>query len=420
MAFKNKSLNIVDKKSKLLGAYIRWKREEENMSISFFSDILNISKSYLSEIEHGKKNPTDYTLKQILKILETEYYYNENILIYLHDNLIMIYEKITLLRLDEAKNIIDDIIEKEDYYLSSEGFLIYFLIKLINSIQYEYNYENCNELIKVLREHLVLLDREVVAIFHDIVATFYIQEGMLENAQFHLEEGLEQASPSSSTYAMILYHSARLFQIDGNLIKSLDFCKKAKKEFTVKLNYRRILYTEIFEANIYSMFFYFEDAEKKYLQVLEQAELNNFNDVLLTVLDNLSWMKLRNGEYDECIRLSDYSIDHGTAYDEVLLYAPICYLKKGDFDECLKSIKRIENRVQYPLKYLLDGIYYLCLNMGVNFIESLKKFLSNSPSLDKEMKCFIYELMAEYYTKKNNFSEAVKVQKLIIKTIKCM
>lgn len=55
MAFKNKSLNIVDKKSKLLGAYIRLKREEENMSISFFSDVLNISKSYLSEIEHGKK-----------------------------------------------------------------------------------------------------------------------------------------------------------------------------------------------------------------------------------------------------------------------------------------------------------------------------------------------------------------------------
>lgn len=419
MAFKNKSLNIVDKKSKILGAYIRLKREEENMSISFFSDILNISKSYLSEIEHGKKTPADYTLKQILKTLETDYYSGEDILSYLHDSIIMIYEKIALLRIDEAEKQIDEFLEKDEYYSNSEGFLLYFLIKLINAIQYGNNYEKCNEFIKILQEHLVLLDREEVAIFHDIVAAFYIHEGMLENAQFHLEEGIEQAS-SSSVYGMILYHSARLFQIDGNLIKSLDFCERSKREFTAMLNYKRILYIEIFEANIYSMFFYFEEAEKKYLQVLEKAKINNFNDILLTVLDNLSWMKLRNGEYDECLKFSDYSINHGTTYDEVLLYAPICYLKKGNFDECLQSIKKVENKIQYPLRYLLDGIYYFCLNNGPKFIESLKKFLSNNPSLDKEMKCFVYELMAEYYIKKNKFSEAVKIQQLIIKTIKCM
>ena len=420
MAFKNKSLNIVNKKSKLLGAYIRLKREEENMSIGFFSDILNISKSYLSEIEHGKKIPNDYTLKQILKNLEIKYYCGEDILSFLHDSVVMIYDKITLLRIEEAKNQIDEIIEKEEYYLNSEGFLLYFLIKLINFVQNGCNSERCHKLIKVLQEHLILLNREELAIFHDVVSAFYISEGMLENARFHLEEGIEQASPSTNTYGMILYHSARLFQIDGNLIKSLNFCEKAKKEFTTLLNYKRILYIEIFEANIYSMFFYFEEAEKKYLQVLEKAKMNNFNDVLLTVLDNLSWMKLRNGEYDECLKLSQTSIDKGTIYDEVLLYAPICYFKRNDFNKCLESIKKVENEIQYPLKYLLDGIYYLCSDNGQKFIESLKKFLSNDVHLDKEMKCFVYEWMVEYYIDKNKLKEAIYIQKHIIKTIKCM
>ena len=152
MAFKNKSLNIVDKKSKILGAYIRLKREEENMSISFFSDILNISKSYLSEIEHGKKTPADYTLKQILKTLETDYYSGEDILSYLHDSIIMIYEKIALLRIDEAEKQIDEFLEKDEYYSNSEGFLLYFLIKLINAIQYGNNYEKWHKFKKDLED----------------------------------------------------------------------------------------------------------------------------------------------------------------------------------------------------------------------------------------------------------------------------
>lgn len=420
MSFENKSLNVMDRKPKLLGAYIRLKREEENMSISFFADVLQMSKAYLSEIEHGKKYPADYTLKQILKVLETEYISDDYISDDLHNYLIKIHESITLLRIDEAKRIIDEVMANKELYLHSEGFILFYLIELFDLVQFNTNSDQCDYLINIIQKHILLLNREETAIFHDIAAALYIYRGSLDIAQIHLDKGIEHAPLSSNAYGMILYHLARLNQINGSLISSLDYCEKAKNEFYIKLNYKRILYIEIFEANIYSMFFYFEAAEKKYLQILEKAKSNNYLDVQLTVLDNLSWMKLRDSQYDECLMYSDLAIQQGTTYDEVLVYAPICYYKKNEVNKCLESIDKVKNQVTYPLKYLIDGIYSICMNDGIKFIENLKNFLLKDSGMDKEMKCFVNELMADYYIKNGDFKEASRIQKIIIDTIKCM
>lgn len=420
MSFENKSLNVMDRKPKLLGAYIRLKREEENMSMSFMADVLKMSKAYLSEIEHGKKYPADYTLKQILKVLETQYISDDYILDDLHNYLMNIHENITLLRIDEAKSIINEVMAHQELYLHSEGFILFDLIQLFDLVQFYTNSDQCDYLINIIQKHIMFLSREETAIFHDIVASLYIYRGALECAKYHLEEGIEQVPLTSNAYGMILYHLARLNQIHGNLIRSLDYCEKAKTEFYNKLNYKRILYVEIFEANIYSMFFYFEEAEKKYLQILEKAKTSHYLDVQITVLDNLSWMKLRDGQFDECLKYSELAIQLGTTYSEALLYAPICYYKKNEINKCLKSIDHVKDQVTYPLKYLLNSIYFLCKNDGIKFIENLENFLLKDSGMDKEMKCFVNELMAEYYIKNGDFKEASRIQQTIIQTIKCM
>lgn len=420
MAFENKSLNFEDNKSKLLGAFIRLKREEENMSISFLADIVKISKAYLSEIEHGKKTPAEYTLTQILKVLDTNYFSDEDKIEYLHDSLIKVYENIAVFQNDIVKKITDEILSDKDYYLCSEGFLLYSLFEFIYYVQYGINYEKCLVLIKIIQDHLMLMRKDEIVIFHDIVAAFYIQKGLFNEAEIHLNYAIEQVSSttSSSMYGMILYHYAKLYQANGNLIKALSFCEKARTEFYNKLNYKRILFLEIFEANVYSMFYFFDEAEKKYLKILEKAQGNKFTSVALTVLDNLCWLKLRIGKYEECIEYCIYTIEQGTTYDEILLYIPICYLKMNEKTKCLDEINKVIDKIKFPLKYLLGGIYYLCLNQGQKAIECLETYIYEDISMDKEMKCFVYEMMAEHYIHTGNLKEAIHIQQQIIKTLK--
>lgn len=421
MPFKYKSLNLTDKKSKLLGAYIRFKREEENMSISFLSDVLNISKSYLSEIEHGKKTPAKYTLQQILKTLETEYFSEETILSYLHDSIMVIYEKFSLLRIDEAREKIDEILGNKNYYLNSEGFLLYYLIKLISLVKYDSDFNECKYYIKLLDDHITLLDEDEVGIYYDVVATLYIKNGLLDNAQLNLEQCIKQsASLPSSIYGMILYHFALLNKMSGNLIKSLDYCKKSKQEFYSLLNYKMVLYIELVEANIYCLMFNLKDSEIKYLQILKKAQLNDYNDISLKALNKLSWIKLINDEFDECLKYSNVAISKGATGDMILIYGPICYFKKNDIKRCLESINSIRNLVKYPLIYLLDAIYCLCVDNGESFIENLEEYLTNAFNIDNGIRCFIKELMVEYYIKKAELKKVVKIQSEIIKLIKSM
>lgn len=59
MYFVKKDLSESEDTQLYLGAFIRYERETENMTLGFMADVVGITKSYLSDIEHGKKKPSN-------------------------------------------------------------------------------------------------------------------------------------------------------------------------------------------------------------------------------------------------------------------------------------------------------------------------------------------------------------------------
>lgn len=82
MPYGYKSLFNTEQQSHLFGTYIRLEREKQNISVIKLANIVGIASSYLSEIEKGKKTPTDITLISLCDALNINFdykYYDSNI-----------------------------------------------------------------------------------------------------------------------------------------------------------------------------------------------------------------------------------------------------------------------------------------------------------------------------------------------------
>lgn len=65
MGFHEKNLKQ-DVSADSLGFFIRYHRKKQQLSINSFAEMIGITPSYLSDIEHGNKKISDYTFKKIL------------------------------------------------------------------------------------------------------------------------------------------------------------------------------------------------------------------------------------------------------------------------------------------------------------------------------------------------------------------
>lgn len=70
-------MNGMDKNSLNFGDFLRHKREEKEMTLRCLADMLNVSASFLSDVEKGHRNSLNMDnliqLKQILDLSDVEY-----------------------------------------------------------------------------------------------------------------------------------------------------------------------------------------------------------------------------------------------------------------------------------------------------------------------------------------------------------
>ena len=58
---------------KTLGEYIRHKREEKDFSLREFAGKINVTATFLSDIERGQRHPSEEVLKKIAEKLEEDF-----------------------------------------------------------------------------------------------------------------------------------------------------------------------------------------------------------------------------------------------------------------------------------------------------------------------------------------------------------
>lgn len=58
----------------IIGGYIRYNREEDEISLNYLAEIANVNKGYLSEIENGKRMPSEDVLKSLFDAMDLPFH----------------------------------------------------------------------------------------------------------------------------------------------------------------------------------------------------------------------------------------------------------------------------------------------------------------------------------------------------------
>lgn len=58
-----------------LGAYIKEKRKEKNLTLKELGELINFSHQYLSQLENGKRKPSNHVILKLAKALDSDYRY---------------------------------------------------------------------------------------------------------------------------------------------------------------------------------------------------------------------------------------------------------------------------------------------------------------------------------------------------------
>ena len=78
------SVKIIDNKElelrRILGAYLKYQREFDDLSLNYVSESLNINKGYLSEVENGKRNLSYNHYDEIMDFYDIKFNFEKNIL----------------------------------------------------------------------------------------------------------------------------------------------------------------------------------------------------------------------------------------------------------------------------------------------------------------------------------------------------
>ena len=411
MPFEEKILNTNIEKSKRLGAFIRYHREEEKMSLSFMANTVKISKAYLSEIEHGKKTPQPYTLQQILKVLEIKFY-PEMDLFYQSENLLkQLFENYSNLNEQEEIRCFD-ILNENSYFEYSYGFLQYYLMKFMYELRFHHNQTKINHYRKCIEKYINLLNEDEQSIFYDLCGQENIRKENYLEAAMLLNRSL--ACQSSITEPMVHYHLCAIHQYLNKAAIALSHCFKAQELFNKQFAFERMLYLAIYEANCYSGLRSYDKAEELYLFVLQKTNLTSLKHIQITIYNNLSWNALKQENYKKCVTYVKQAIQLSSKFIDIFIYLPISYYYLSDFDMCKASIEKYQSTytdTNYH-KYVLEALTFMMNHDFIQALNSLKKSLSLCK--EYEMRIVILKQICFVLNKLKAYPELCEYQDMLL------
>ena len=412
MPFKLKDLSVSPINAHLLGAFIRLHRECEKMSLSFMADSVKISKAYLSDLEHGRRIPQEYTFIQILKILGVPFSDDINIVEFLENKLHELFKSYVDLNEKKENLMYDEEFISDVKYEYSLGFIQFYLINFMRIIRLDSKNEKKNTYIALLNKNLELMSNEDKNIYYDLLALNAILDNENDIALMYLKEGLE--NPTNLTTPIINYHMCIVYQNLNLATEGLSCCFKSQELFNKEVSFFRILYLMIYEANCYSRLHNYKLAETLYLNVLDKSSLDQSGDLLITVLNNLGWNALKEKNYDNCIKYTRKAIALNSKFLNIYLYLPFSFYYKNELEMCKCEIN--DSYKQFASNtfhfYALEVLSCLISENKIEAKVLLMKCLTMN--LEYEMDIFMLQLMCEILNDLKDFEELSIYQKKLI------
>lgn len=389
----------------LIDAYfIKKLRSSNNSSADELCQELNISKSYLYNIENGEKNLSEFIFNKILNYYHANY--DRDIKLYeeAYNLTIKVYESFVFKNNELFEKYKKEFKEKRNIFENSRGFIFNELIvAIINLLK---NKELTSLMLNKASKYLPLYDGNIsyiYAVIYGFAKDIRHNLNEVRKIIFYIYKNNMNNNIKPSINGMLYYQIGKIYGCDKDPIQALRYYEEAIVYLKDIYCIERINQAKIEIAGVFLDLGLYDKAEKEYFNALEEAKKFNYIRRINACLNNLAYLYFIQKRYDECKEYVYKAKEARSTHPDLNYYiAYIAYLKQPKkqarlvVNELLKDEEDIYT--QRMLKMIQGFINDNYKNIDLYF-ERVKKYLED---LDDVLEIKeLYKLNLAYYKERN-------------------
>ncbi len=394
-----KDLNKID------AYFIRNLRINSGDSGGKLANALDVSKTYLYSIENGNQSLTDEFMQNVLTYYDVAYDQSVELYEEAYNLVIKIYECVIFKNNELFAKCEQEFNAKVEAFAFSRAFIFNDLIKyMIELMKYK---RASDEIISNASRYLPVYDSNITYICgvtygfgkgfsHNLVETKKVLFDIYDRYPIH--------NVNPSIKGMFYYQLGRISCEERSYLKSLNYYHEAIEILKSIYCVERVNQTNIEIANILLMLRVYDEAEKKYLELLEEARKHSFKRRMNVCLSNLSYLYLLQKKYDECAKYVMQAKKAGSKYHDLNYYLAYCAYKTKTKDNARSIISKLINdeddRYTARMIKMIQGFVNDNESKIDNYFELIKKDLFK---LDDKLEIdLLYDMVISYYVKRNS------------------
>lgn len=284
-----------EKYIKYLAYKVKTERQKRDIPPKQFTDLANVSRSYISKIESGVYIGDLKLIKHIFHVMDINFLCEENELSSLKALLSQYFDE--YYKGNPTKDIIEEITAHEQEYENSLLYDHYVLARLNYAVV---NHKESRSLVPRFEElmKLILMDNKEMQIYYDCKGIIEKEQGNYEEAITYFKKG-KSYGKMEGIYPILCYHMSLTYSRMNNLLYAYETAVEAKGIFTDYYNWNRQWHTEWHIASIYVRYGLLEKAEKVYKELYNKAQTLSLDTA--AIIGNLSLNLMKQQKWEEVL-----------------------------------------------------------------------------------------------------------------------
>ncbi len=397
-----KTLNNNVNYEKLVGAYFRYQRKKQNISLVSFSKIMNINKGFLSDLENGKRHFPEGIIQQFSSYFNinfddslTSYFESKQ---YLHK----VYNDLFFqVKIDDT--IIQDLNSKCEKYFNSLGFFNILILQFYESFQIQNDHKKAQEISNLIESNISCLENDELSIYYSLVGIYYFKQNNMILAKEAFEKSYTLCIESSYTNALNMFFMIMVSIRTNDPLKAYVFYTHAKYLLEKHHNFIRLFECDILKCCILTHMNLYEEAKSNLLQILNYSNTNFKNNEEYLIYHHLAYNALFAKNYDDCIKYTQLARKQNNTYDYLCTFIPYSYYKKGEQKKALLTLNNEYINAKSEFRPFLYAIRARIQHKDTMFEKHILKCYKNILSIQEfDGIKFVLDILIEYYDEKNN------------------
>ena len=409
MPYKHK-IPIYTENLNLTGAYFRYQRIIDGLSLTYVADSIRMNKGFLSDLENGKRNFPNGTIQQLSNFYDISFDENQQLYDEACDILNEAFKALFFANQTKESDILKKAVKNTNIYENSSAYFVFKIIEL----HYHMRISNNNIQIEYIRElvesNLDALSLANISIFYCLLGIYYKRKSVsIFIAENYLNKSLELSSSNSKVYAYSLFQLISLYARTNRVALAYSYCEKARNIFNRLNNYTTLFYIDFSQCNCLISMGLYDFATAKLKELLSDINQSN-KEYVPKIHHSLAWCYLLNCQYSECIKYTNLAIENKDPSCDLCYFIPYSYYKQNEYLKCLDYIESYLEYADDFYKPFLQAISARIQKQYVDFEKNIilyyQSLLQNNVYEDIPL---IQNFILDYYTETNNKDMMIKI-----------